>query len=71
MQGVSGKTDGGVEEQSLRLTTGSSPVYPRLILGFSAVYPQGEKRSFFLAGEQGTDALLSLKTFFMQGMSGN
>ena len=47
-------------EQNLRLTTGSSPVYKR-----------DEKRSFFLAADQWTDAYLSLQTFFMQGMYGN
>ena len=29
-----------MEEQNLRLTTGSSPVYPRVTTGLSAVYPR-------------------------------
>ena len=41
-----------------------------LINGLSAVYHRDEK-GFFLAAEQWNDAFLSLKTLFMQGMSGN
>ena len=48
-----------MEEQSSRLTTGSS-----------AVYHRDEKRSSFLAADQCTDTYLFPYTFFMQGMPG-
>ena len=43
----------------------------RFITGLSAVYQPDEKRSFALAADQWTEAFLSLKILFMQGMSGN
>ena len=48
-----------MEEQNLRLTTGSP-----------AVYHRDRQRSFFLAADQWNDAFLSLLTLFMQCMSG-
>ena len=44
---------------------------PRLTTGLSVVYQWDEKRAFFLAADQWTDAFLSQLTLFMQGMSGN
>ena len=53
------------------MTTGLSAVHHRLTTVSSAVYQRDEKRSLFLAADQCTDAYLSLKTLFMQCMSGN
>ena len=47
-------------EQNPRLTRGSSPVSPRFLRGFSAVYKRDEKRSFFLAADQWTIAFFVL-----------
>ena len=49
-----------MEEQNPRLTRGSSPVHPRFLRGLSAVYQWDEKRSFFLAADQWSNAFLSL-----------
>ena len=43
----------------------------RLTTGLSAVYPQDDGRSSFLAADQWVVAYLSLQTLVMQGMSGN